>query len=63
MSVLREVVVVLERDVVRVVECPPGVRVVVRDYDVNAEDLEATENTGQPFIEYVFEHEPVPVRH
>ena len=57
---IRTVVVTIEGGVVQHVECPPGVRVVVRDYDVGESDpsLLKTDETGQPMAEWVWTENP-----
>jgi len=59
MQQLQEVHVELADDVVRVTKCPPGVRVVIRDYDVEGDDENVIADAhGRGYIEYLFEEEP-----
>ena len=49
--------ITIEGGVIQDVECPPGITVIVRDYDVDGSetDLKSDDN-GDKYIETIWEH-------
>ena len=53
---MQTVRITVEGGVIQDVDCPRGVRVVVRDYDVDGEDNVHQDENGDEYIEGVWEH-------
>lgn len=58
---MTEIEIELASDIVRVLKCPPGVRITIRDYDIDPDDEEmvSRDAQGRPFVEFQYEEEPI----
>ncbi len=53
---MKTVRITVEGGVIQFVDCPRGVRVIVKDYDVDGEDNVHQDEQGDAYIEGVWEH-------
>jgi hypothetical protein len=53
---MRVVAIVVEGGVIQGIDCPRGVKVVVKDYDVDGEDNVHQDENGDEYIEGIWEY-------